>query len=423
MSHEVIAKELAGAKESILLIFAFNATGKTRLSVAYKDATKDGDGNHAGVYYNAYSEDLFVWDNDPENGETNVQLDIRKSSLNRFHSSLTEDDIRDKLNRFRPNYRFEFIPHENREDGHKSVLFFHEVADPDDPNKVSKVPRKISRGEERVFVWCFFLALFDVEGWADKQSSHFFIDDPVSSLDDHNIFITASTIYDLIEEHHEQRKFVITTHHIGLFSILSDMLTKGEKASKFKKLTRVCTLSIKNDKVSLESCRNEVFLYHLRLLQVLDRAYGAGEVKSFHFALLRQVLENIASFLGVGQFGYVLQQIGINDAEEVATIVNTMSHKKVYYFESDELVPDTKAIFEKVFLGVKEKYQFVLHTPSAEAPAQAPNKTAKQVQTEPAKAAVAKGAAKQAPAASKKTEMAIAAKRAARKAPAKAKKP
>ena len=58
---------------------------------------------------------------------------------------------------------------------------------------------KISRGEERMFVWCFFLALFEVEGWADKQSSHFFIDDPVSSLDDHNIFITASTIYDLIE--------------------------------------------------------------------------------------------------------------------------------------------------------------------------------------------------------------------------------
>lgn len=364
MSHEQIAKELAGAKEPIVLIYAFNATGKTRLSVAYKDATKDQDGNHAGVYYNAYSEDLFVWDNDPENGEVNVQLDIRKSRLNRFHSSLSEDDIRDKLNRFRPNYRFEFIQHDNPEDGIRSVMFFQEEVDSEDPNKVSKVPRKISRGEERIFVWCFFLALFEVEGLADKQSSHFFIDDPVSSLDDHNIFITASTIYDLIEQHHENRKFVITTHHIGLFSILSDMLTKGEKASKFKKLTRVCTLSTKNDNVSLESCRNEVFLYHLRLLQVLDRAYGAGEVRAYHFALLRQVLENIASFLGVGQFGYVLQQIGISDAAEVALVVNMLSHKKVYYFESDELVPNTKAIFEKILLGIKEKYQFVLHIPA-----------------------------------------------------------
>lgn len=386
MNHEIIAKELAGGNERVVLIFAFNATGKTRLSVAFKDATKDAKGAHAGVYYNAYSEDLFVWDNDSDNGETNVRLDIRKSSLNRFHSSLTEDDIRDKLIRYRPDYRFDFIPHDNPEDGIKSVLFFDEVSDPEDPNNISKVPRKISRGEERIFVWCFFLALFEVEGWADKQSSHFFIDDPVSSLDDHNIFITASTLFDLIEEHYKERRFVITTHHIGLFSILSDWLKKGENASKFKDRTRVCTLSLKKGEISLESCRNDVFLYHLRLLQVLEKAHAAGEVKAYHFALLRQVLENIASFLGVGQFGYVLKQIGIQDADEVASIVNTLSHKKVYYFESDEVVSDNLETFEKVFNGLKEKYNFVLHAPAAApltqtlAPraAKAPKKAAKK---------------------------------------------
>jgi hypothetical protein len=371
MSHDLIAKALAGGSERIVLIFGFNATGKTRLSVAFKDATKDAEGAHAGVYYNAYSEDLFVWDNDSENGEVNVQLDIRKSSLNRFHSSLSENDIRDKLIRFRPDYRFEFIPYDNPEDGIRSVLFFDEVSDPEDPNNISKVPRKISRGEERIFVWCFFLALFDVEGWADKQSSHFFIDDPVSSLDDHNIFITASTLFDLIEEHHKERKFVITTHHFGFFSILSDWLKKGEKAAKFKDKTRVCTLSLKKGEISLENFRNDVFLYHLRLLQVLEQAHAAGEVKAYHFALLRQVLENIASFLGVGQFSYVLKQIGIDDVEEVAGIVNTLSHKKVYYFESDDVVPDNLETFEKVFNGLKEKYSFVLHA-SAQAPAPIP---------------------------------------------------
>jgi len=371
MSHGLIAKELAGAKERITLIYAFNATGKTRLSVAYKDATKDENGAHAGVYYNAYSEDIFVWDNDSENGETNVRLDIRKSSLNRHHSSLTEDDIRDKLKRFRPNYRFDFIPHENPEDGIKSVLFFDEVADPNDRNIISKVPRKISRGEERIFVWCFFLALFEVEGWADKQSAHFFIDDPVSSLDDHNIFITASTLFDLIEDHYEKRKFVITTHHIGFFSIVSDWLSKGEKASKFTNKVRICTLSLRNGGIALENCRKDVFLYHLRLLQVLDQAHAAGELKAYHFALLRQVLENVASFLGVGQFGYVLTQIGIEDADEVATIVNTLSHKKVYYFESEELQADSLKTFEKILTGLKEKYQFVLHTPAPRATAPA----------------------------------------------------
>lgn len=390
MSHELIAEKLAEVNEPIVLIYAFNATGKTRLSVAYKNATKDVAGNHAGVYFNAYSEDLFVWDNDPENEEASVQLEIRKSSLNRFHSSLTEDDIRDKLNRFRPNYRFDFIFYDNPEDGIKSVMFFHEVADSVDPGNITKVPFKISRGEERIFVWCFFLALFEVEGWADERSSHFFIDDPVSSLDDHNIFITASTIYDLINEHHENRKIVVTTHHIGLFSILADLLTKGEKAATFKKRTRICTLSLKNGELSLESSRSDVFLYHLRLLQVLDGAYAANEVKAYHFALLRQVLENISSFLGVGQFGYVLTQIGITDAAEVATIVNTMSHKKVYYYESDELVPDTMAIFVKVLKGVKDKYKFVLHTPAAVPADQGPAVTGVDAPLEPVKATAIK---------------------------------
>ncbi len=64
MMLEEIANELVGTKERIILIYAFNATGKTQLSVAYKDATKHEDGTHAGVYYNAFSEDLFTWNND-----------------------------------------------------------------------------------------------------------------------------------------------------------------------------------------------------------------------------------------------------------------------------------------------------------------------------------------------------------------------
>jgi hypothetical protein len=81
----------------------------------------------------------------------------------------------------------------------------------------------------------------------------------------------------------------------------------------------------------------------------LEQAYTNDEVKSFHFALLRQVLENVASFLGVGQFRYVLEQIGITDANEIANIINTLSHKKVYYFESDELTPDSKNLFNRPF--------------------------------------------------------------------------
>ena len=38
MELQDIAKEIKEAKEQIFLLYAFNATGKTRLSVEYKDA-------------------------------------------------------------------------------------------------------------------------------------------------------------------------------------------------------------------------------------------------------------------------------------------------------------------------------------------------------------------------------------------------
>ena len=362
MTLDDIAKSLRDDKAPITLAYAFNATGKTQLCVAFKNATKQEDGSHTGVYFNAYSEDLFVWDNDEDNDGASVRLTVLPSSLSKFHASLTEDNIRDKLNAYKPKFGFALNLHEDDpEKGIESISFFIPNQNPDLPQQAIKV----SRGEERIFVWCFFLALFEVEGWADKQPNHFFIDDPVSSLDDHNIFITAASLFDLIESHFEKRRIIVTTHHIGLFSLLSDWLTKGEKSDKFKKRTKLCVLSSKSGELELESCRDDVFLYHLRVLQVLSAAHAAKDVRAYHFALLRQVLENIASFLGVGQFGYVLQQIGIDDPGEVTRIVNALSHKKVYHYESDLVVPDNQELFSNVMERLLSKYNFVLHANAA----------------------------------------------------------
>ena len=138
-----IAQELHGYGENIVLIYALNSSGKTRLSVEYKDLTKaENEGNHAGVYYNAYSEDLFVWDNDEPNQNTNIRLTVLPSTLSQFHSFLIEDDnrIREKLDQYLPAHNFRLNPHENLENGIESITFFNEDA-PDQPIK-------ISRGEE-----------------------------------------------------------------------------------------------------------------------------------------------------------------------------------------------------------------------------------------------------------------------------------
>jgi wobble nucleotide-excising tRNase len=258
-----------------------------------------------------------------------------------------------KLTPYKPKYDFYFNTHEDAELGHRSVTFYVEGD--------QESPIKISRGEERIFVWCLYLALFEVEGWADSQDAHFFIDDPVSSLDDHNIFVTAATLYDLIESQYEKRKIIIATHHIGLFSILSDWLTKGEKSSKYKPRTKLQVLKSKEGELILETPNNNVFLYHLQLLQTLDKA-NQEQLYTYHFALLRQVLENVSSFLGVGQISYVLNEIGIEDTDEVSNIVNALSHKNVYYFENAVMSSDNENLFKNIFDKLKDKYKFVLHT-------------------------------------------------------------
>jgi hypothetical protein len=42
---------------------------------------------------------------------------------------------------------------------------------------------------------------------------------------------------ELVEKYSDKRKIVITTHHVGFFSILSNWLTKGEKSGSYKEIT------------------------------------------------------------------------------------------------------------------------------------------------------------------------------------------
>ena len=354
-----ISNDIYESNKKIILVFAFNGTGKTRLSVEYKNLTKNNNsGKHSGVYYNAYSEDLFYWKNDVENTGEEIKLMVFPSVLNQYHSSLDENSLSDKLSIYKPKFRFKFnFFADDAAKGIESITFYPKTED--ETEDIEAI--KISRGEEQIFIWCFFLSLFDIQGWTGQQNSHFFIDDPVSSLDEHNIFVTASTLMDLIDEHYEKRKIIITTHHVGFFSILSDWLTKGEKSSSYKK--RVQHYILKNDgsKLELVNCDKDVFLYHLELLQILQNSINDNKLFAYHFSLLRQVLENIASFLGVGRIAYVLEQIGIEDVNSVARIVNTLSHKTVFRYESKEMVPDNKELFLEIFDKLIKKYNFVIH--------------------------------------------------------------
>lgn len=66
--------------KDFILLFAYNGTGKTRLSMEFKEAGKSKEGiERDTLYFNAFTEDLFHWDNDLKN-DTERHLKINADS-------------------------------------------------------------------------------------------------------------------------------------------------------------------------------------------------------------------------------------------------------------------------------------------------------------------------------------------------------
>ena len=88
--------------QDFVLLYAYNGTGKTRLSMAFKDYGKrQNSGNPDTLYFNAYTEDLFQWDNDLI-GDTERVLRINAAS--RFFSGFKELALEEKIRPFLYRY-------------------------------------------------------------------------------------------------------------------------------------------------------------------------------------------------------------------------------------------------------------------------------------------------------------------------------
>src|SRR5690606_3623842 len=92
--------------KKFVLLYAYNGTGKTRLSTAFKNIGKTVDANgevtaRDTLYFNAFTEDLFQWDNDLANDSRRV---LKINSDSRFFAGLAElemdNRIRPLLNRY-----------------------------------------------------------------------------------------------------------------------------------------------------------------------------------------------------------------------------------------------------------------------------------------------------------------------------------
>ena len=105
MGHTLkeLARQMQASNKKVHLIYAFNGIGKTRLSREFKElvapkvrASEDEDQSSASrgkiLYYNAFTEDLFYWDNDLQ-GDVQHRLIIQPNSFTGWLLSFLQEQV------------------------------------------------------------------------------------------------------------------------------------------------------------------------------------------------------------------------------------------------------------------------------------------------------------------------------------------
>lgn len=344
-----IANELVNEQKKVNLLYAFNGTGKTRLSMAFKDFV-NGEENDKVLYFNAFIEDLFHWNNNYDEDNSNLlQLDISSIFFQILKESGKDSEV---ISLFQYYSGSQIEPNINFDNG--EIVFILPTGDDDSISNI-----KISRGEESVFIWSIFYVLMEeiIEKYnSDKDSEvtkldtnieYIFIDDPVSSLDDNHLMNLTLDLSKLIKNSKNKNlKFIITTHHPLFYNILHNEFSKANKYLYKKEAEKFILEKQKSD---------SPFSYHLEIKRIIEEAISNNSIHKYHFTLLRNLLEKTATFLG-----YKKWQDCILEENKAAyqRIINLHSHNSHSMEEYKEPTEPEKAMLKKVFEDFLKNYKW-----------------------------------------------------------------
>jgi hypothetical protein len=337
--------------KKFILLYAYNGTGKTRLSTEFKNLGKHGDERDT-LYFNAFTEDLFSWDNDLANDRERV-LKINRDS--RFFAGLAEMEmdnrIRPLLNRYTDfDFRIDTTEWE--------VSFSREVQHDGAPVTVDDI--KISRGEENIFIWCFFLAIVQLtldgaEAYAWVR--YIYIDDPISSLDEHNAIVVANHLVQVYRESARSLETVISTHHNLFFNVLHYELKNhfGRQSSQYV----LSGNRLLGGYALREQKGDTPAFHHVAALAQLHRVASGDVIETYHFNMLRTILEKTALFHGYGHFANCIKR-DPTDADGILhqRFVDLLSHGKYSLYEPQDMGEETKGYFRKILREFLSRYQF-----------------------------------------------------------------
>lgn len=348
----------------LVLLYAYNRTGKTRLSMEFKDLGKrKTNKNPLGVadtlYFNAFTEDLFTWDNDLDGDAVrHLQLNPNSSFFNGLKDLALDETIAGYLDRY-ADFDFD-IDYDTWK-----VSFRKDAAE----------NIKISRGEQNIFIWCLFMAICErmLDGHVSYQSmKYLYIDDPISSLDDNNAIAVACDLAQLLRRAASRRdqngapapiKVVFSSHHALFFNVMCNEIGRA-KGGEPRVIHKRYFLHRPNGDgaYTLRATEDTPYFHHVASLAELQRAAdpATGKLYTFHFNALRSVMEKTASFFGHADISFCLKALNTEDLALYNRSLNLLSHGKYAIHEPTEMGEDNKELFRRILKDFTTQFQFDL---------------------------------------------------------------
>lgn len=371
--NEIAKKLVKATKEegkkfrNTQLIYAFNGTGKTRLSREFKEEVdpkdeRTEDSKIKVMYYNAYTEDLFSWDNDLET-DTHRKLLVKPNGFTELALSFLKDENQDGniITNFQ-KYTNRYITPNINEDFTEIAFDYFGGGD----NSATNI--KISKGEESNFIWCVFYSLIEQiikilnEPTEERSTDIFneleyiFIDDPVSSLDDNHLIELAVDLSNLIKIAKPTNvKFIVSTHNPLFYNVLYNELNREKHTGRYR------IQKLNDGRYLFEDSNDSPFSYHIFLLDELNTASVTRNIHKFHFNLLRNVLEKTSTYLGFSHWEDLIPlYVNTDDVPVAIRYINLYSHSKHSGEEMGVIQEVEKDMFIKVFRSLLSKHNFKL---------------------------------------------------------------
>lgn len=170
-------------------------------------------------------------------------------------------------------------------------------------------------------------------------------------MDDNNAIAVASHLAQLLKNENNKIKTVISSHHTLFFNVMWNELGKAKRYFLSKDEAA--------GKYALRDTGDTPTFHHVALLRELYTAAETGNIYTYHFNMLRSILEKTAAFHGFKHFSACIKKEEEDtDGITHSRIVSLLSHGNYSLFEPVEMLDENKKYFQKILKEFMGSYKF-----------------------------------------------------------------